>query len=91
MEICSFGKYIVCLYYSTVKRIMTDKIIDIIKRNWSYLVGFLVGGLGGYLYWYNIGCTTGTCPITSSPTYSMIWGALMGALLLNIIFGKTKK
>ena len=65
-----------------------DKIIKIAKKNWLYLAGALLGGVGGYLYWYYIGCSTGTCPITASPTMSVIWGALMGGLLFNILLGR---
>jgi len=54
-----------------------------------YIVGGLVGGLGGFLYWYYVGCRTGSCPITSSPTMSVIWGAVMGGLLFSM-FPKKK-
>ena len=67
-----------------------NKIVEIAKKNWSYLVGAVIGGVGGYLYWYYIGCTSGTCPITSSPIMSVIWGTLMGALLFSMIFGNKK-
>jgi len=67
-----------------------DKIVNLAKKNWSYLAGGIIGGIGGYLYWRYVGCSTGTCPITSSPIMSTIWGALMGGLLFGIIFGKTK-
>jgi len=67
-----------------------DKIIGLAKKNWSFIVGGIAGGIGGYLYWRYVGCTTGTCPITSSPVMSTIWGALMGAMLLNIIFQNKK-
>ncbi len=60
-----------------------NKAIDILKRNWLYLAGAVIGGIGGYLYWYNIGCNTGTCPITSSPTMSVIWAATMGSLIFG--------
>jgi hypothetical protein len=66
-----------------------NKAIDILKRNWLYLAGAVIGGICGYLYWYNIGCSTGTCPITSSPAMSMIWAATMGSLILG--FFKRKK
>lgn len=62
--------------------------MELMKRNWSYLVGILVGGVGGYLYWYHIGCSSGTCPITASPIMSIIWGALMGGIVLNLVFGR---
>jgi hypothetical protein len=40
--------------------------------------GIALGAIGGYLYWYYVGCATGTCPITSSPVNSTAYGALMG-------------
>ena len=67
-----------------------DKIISLIKKNWFYLAGGIVGGIGGYLYWYFIGCSTGTCPITSSPVISTLWGALMGGLLFSLFFIRPK-
>lgn len=60
-----------------------NKAIDILKRNWLYLAGAVIGGIGGYLYWYYIGCNTGTCPITASPTMSMIWAAIAGGLIFG--------
>ncbi len=53
------------------------------------LVGFVIGGIGGYLYYYFIGCNSGTCPIQSNPILSVIWGALLGYLLLDM-FKKRK-
>lgn len=54
-----------------------------IKRYKFTLLGILLGGIGGYLYWFFIGCTTGTCPITSSPVNSVLIGSLMFGLFLN--------
>ncbi|WP_394335436.1 hypothetical protein [Massilibacteroides vaginae] len=42
------------------------------------LIGLAVGAIGGFLYWRLIGCSSGTCPITSSPIISSVWGALLG-------------
>lgn len=52
-----------------------------------------MGVLGGYLYYYYVGCVSGTCPITSNPYRMMIYGAVMGYLLFEIIFSNssTKK
>lgn len=58
--------------------------MEVIKNNWTYLLGALLGAVGGYLYWRYIGCSTGTCPITSSPTMSTLYGVLMGGLLGGI-------
>lgn len=54
-----------------------------------YLLGILLGAIGGYMYWKYIGCTTGACPITSSPTISTIYGILIGGLFGGIF--KKKK
>ena len=61
-----------------------EKLVSIFKQNWTYLAGAISGGITGYLYWYFIGCEAGTCPITASPTRSIIWGAVMGALLFSL-------
>jgi uncharacterized membrane protein len=67
-----------------------NKLTDLMKKNWFYIVGGVAGGVGGYLYWRFIGCSTGTCPITSSPIMSTAWGALMGGLLLSLFFSNKK-
>lgn len=45
------------------------------------LGGVVAGGTLGFLYYKVIGCSTGTCPITSNPINSTIYGALMGLML----------
>lgn len=50
--------------------------------NWLKLIVFLtLGALGGFAYYYFIGCASGTCPITSNPYISTAYGALIGAVL----------
>ena len=61
-----------------------------VKSNILTIIGIIIGAIGGYLYWYNIGCDSGTCAITSKPINSTAYGALMGGLLLSI-FKKDKK
>ena len=63
---------------------------SVLKQNILYIIGSIIGALGGYLYYIYIGCDSGTCPITSSPIMSVIWGAVMGGLLLSL-FKKEKK
>lgn len=62
----------------------------IFNQHWLLLAGVIVGALGGYLYWYFIGCNNGTCPITSSPINSSIAGALLGGLVFTS-FPNSKK
>ncbi len=59
----------------------------LLKKNRLYLIGALIGGIAGFLYWKYVGCLTGTCKITSSPVNSSLYFAIMGALL----FGTFKK
>ena len=39
------------------------------------------GAAGGFAYHYFVGCTTGACPITSTPYTSTAYGALLGVVL----------
>ncbi|UXE67792.1 MAG: hypothetical protein KA713_04075 [Chryseotalea sp. WA131a] len=48
------------------------------------LIGVVVGSIGGFLYYYFIGCSSGTCAITSNPINSSLYGALMGGLVFNM-------
>ncbi|GAB1404018.1 hypothetical protein DSECCO2_542420 [anaerobic digester metagenome] len=53
--------------------------------------GLLLGMLGGYLYYFYVGCTSGSCAITSNPYMSMLWGAAMGYLIFDLFKLKEKK
>lgn len=61
------------------------------KRNGLTLLGVVCGALCGFLYWYYIGCTSGTCPITASPVNSTLWGMLLGGLLFNMFQNENPK
>jgi hypothetical protein len=63
--------------------------MNFISENKLVLIGISIGPIGGYLYYHFIGCATGTCPITSKPLNSTLYGALMGGLLFSI-FKKEK-
>lgn len=56
-----------------------------------YLLGAVLGAIAGYLYWQQIGCSSGTCMITSKPLNSTLYGALMGALVLGMFKKENKK
>ncbi len=56
----------------------------VFTQHWLVLLGVVIGALGGYLFWLYIGCSSGSCPITSSPFLSSLWGAVMGGLLFSI-------
>ncbi len=55
-------------------------------KNKSILItvlGVLIGGIAGYLYYHFVGCASGSCAITSKPLNSTLYGSLMGGLLFN--------
>jgi len=66
-----------------------ENVINLVRTNRAYVIGGIIGGIGGYLYWLKVGCSTGTCPITSSPVMSTAWGALLGAILFSMILPKS--
>lgn len=47
------------------------------------LLGLVIGAVGGFAYYYFVGCKSGTCAITSQPLNSTAYGALMGTLLFT--------
>ena len=51
----------------------------------KYAVGFVLGGLAGYLYYYFVGCATGACPISSNPYISTVYCAIIGVLLVSVV------
>lgn len=58
--------------------------MGLLKQNWLSVAGAVAGAVGGYFYWRYVGCASGTCPITSSPVISTIYGAVLGVLLGGI-------
>ena len=50
---------------------------------WKRVAGTIIGGVAGFLYYYFVGCASGTCAITSSPFLSFLFGATMGLFLVN--------
>lgn len=60
------------------------------NNNKLYIIGAVIGGIAGYMYWHQVGCASGTCMITSKPLNSTLYGAMMGALFFGI-FKKDKQ
>lgn len=59
-------------------------------KNWLYIAGTITGAAGGYAYYYFVGCSSGTCAITSKPLNSTIYFAIMGALLFGTFKRESK-
>lgn len=50
-----------------------------------------IGAIGGLLYWKFVGCNNGTCAIKSVWYWTTLWGAALGFLIGDFIYGFLKK
>ncbi|HMY84003.1 MAG TPA: DUF6132 family protein [Saprospiraceae bacterium] len=57
--------------------------IPFILKYKMMLIGILIGAVAGYAYYYFVGCAGGTCPISSKPLNSTLYGALAGAVFFS--------
>lgn len=62
-----------------------------LKKNILTIIGVPLGALAGFLYWKFVGCSSGSCAITSNPYNSTIYGAAMGGLLFSIFKNNKNK
>ncbi|MFU8843815.1 MAG: hypothetical protein ACNA7V_08425 [Bacteroidales bacterium] len=64
------------------------------KRNfrisWLAIIGLITGAAGGFIYYWQVGCVSGSCGITSNPWMSTAWGGAFGYLLFDM-FSKKKQ
>ena len=51
------------------------------------IIGAVLGAFAGFAYYYFVGCSTGSCPLTSNPYLMTIWGVFFG----TVLFFKQKK
>ncbi len=57
-------------------------------KKWRRPILFTAGGaLTGLAYYALVGCSTGTCAITSNPFSSMLYAGLIGLLLSGSLGG----
>jgi uncharacterized membrane protein YccC len=54
------------------------------KKMIRIVLGVFIGALLGFGYYRFVGCSTGSCPITSNPWISTLYGAVMGALVAGV-------
>ena len=47
-------------------------------------IGVVLGGIGGYLYYYYVGCQSGSCALKSNPYAMVAWGAGVGYLVFDL-------
>lgn len=55
------------------------------------LIGVVIGAIGGYIYYAQVGCVSGTCAITSNPWMSIAWGGAFGYLVFDMFDKKKTK
>jgi hypothetical protein len=65
--------------------------IAFLRKHLLLFIGIVIGGIGGFLYYYFIGCSSGTCAITSKPINSTLYGIILGGLLTDFLRGIKKK
>jgi len=56
----------------------------------KYFLGIAAGAILGYVYYFFIGCRTGSCAITSDPVNTVIYGGIMGLIWIWPQKGKGK-
>jgi Family of unknown function (DUF6132) len=54
------------------------------KKMIRIIIGVVVGAILGFGYYRLVGCSSGTCPITSNPWISTLYGAVMGAVVAGV-------
>ena len=47
------------------------------------IIGVLAGGGLGFTYFKFVGSSSGACPLTSHPVSSTLYGAVIGAIIVN--------
>jgi hypothetical protein len=55
-------------------------------KTWLFWKSFVfagAGALGGFLYYRFVGCSSGSCAITSNPWASMLFGGFIGFYVVN--------
>ena len=56
--------------------------LNAVQKNWlKFIAGVVAGAVLGYAYYHFIGCRSGTCPLTSNPWVTTLYGTLMGGIL----------
>ena len=70
-------------YQKIPSKFKKHNIVEKIKKyiTLKLMLGIVLGGLSGFLYYYYIGCSSGSCPITSNPWSSIVYGSFFGGLI----------
>lgn len=61
------------------------------KEGTITVLGIIIGAIAGYAYYHFIGCSSGSCAITSRPVNATLYGSVLGGLFFNIFVTHKKK
>ncbi|SDB92653.1 DUF6132 family protein [Williamwhitmania taraxaci] len=50
---------------------------------WKPALGVIIGGTLGFVYYHFVGCSSGSCAITSNPYLSIAFGSVLGLFVTN--------
>lgn len=64
---------------------------QVMKLWFKKIFPIALGGTAGFLYYKFVGCVSGSCPITSNPWISTLYGALVGSLFIKWNFRAKKE
>jgi hypothetical protein len=71
-----------------VKKTFRDRIKASFQTR--HIIGLIAGGIGGFLYYYFVGCLSGSCGLKSNPFYDIVLGLILGYLIADLIKIKKK-
>ncbi|MDO8998639.1 MAG: hypothetical protein Q7W45_02660 [Bacteroidota bacterium] len=54
-------------------------------NNSANIIGGLIGGIAGFIYYKQVGCINGGCMISGNPYLSVLYFSVLGGLLMSII------
>ena len=74
-----------------INNLNSNHLKSFIKAHFRKTIGVFSGSIVGFLYYYFVGCASGTCPISSNPYISVIYGGLMGYLFVDAFKKKDKE
>ena len=66
------------------RQLPVDNLLLGVYNTMRIAIGVVVGAVLGFGYYKVIGCSSGACPITSSPLGSTIYGALIGFMIASM-------
>ncbi|MFW5805837.1 MAG: hypothetical protein ACOCVX_04840 [Bacteroidales bacterium] len=64
---------------------------EFFKKHKFAILLTLAGLVAGWLYYYYVGCLTGTCPLQKLWYYDMALGGLLGMVVGDLIDARIKK